>query len=107
MASRLHRSIKTPIRTGLSWDERWLGPDDGLVWCWERGRQKREEDPTLATKAEQGELVSLAWKRGTLEYLATWQGLRCEDLDIAVDDVVEMVCKKTQKKWRFRKSGTS
>jgi len=83
----VQRSIHQPIREGLSWEELWLGPDGGLIWCWERGRQKRIDDPELAKQAERGELPLLAWKggvekkrqdqkplSGTLEYLATWQG---------------------------------
>jgi len=107
MATHLHRSIDRPIRAALSWDELWVGPDLGLICCWERGRQKRIEEPELAARAEQGELIILAWKGGveeklkierkpgTLKYLATWQGLRGEDLDITLDDERVIVCSKT------------
>lgn len=107
MATHLHRSIDLPIRKGLSWDELWRGPDRGLIWCWERGRQKRVEEPELAARADKGELVVLAWKGGvteklkiekkpgTLNYLATWQGLRGEDLDIALEEERLIVCSKT------------
>jgi hypothetical protein len=61
---RLNRSIENPIREDLKWDEKWKGPDSGLIWSWERGRQKRVEDPDLAEKAEKGELVILPWKGG-------------------------------------------
>jgi hypothetical protein len=61
----LSRSVGAPIREGLSWHEMWAGPDDGLIACWERGREKRIEEPELARRAEQGELVTLAWKGGT------------------------------------------
>jgi hypothetical protein len=106
MTTRLHRSVHQPIREGLSWDERWMGPDKGLIWCWERGRQKRVEEPELAAQADKGELVVLAWKGGvdkklkmerkpgTLQYLATWQGLRGEDLELALEDE-SIVCTKT------------
>ncbi len=107
MATRLRRSVLQPIREGLSWSETWDGPDKGLIWCWERGRQKRVEEPELAARADQGELVILAWKGGveeklkiekkpgTLNYLATWQGLRSEDLDIPLEDERLLVCSKT------------
>ncbi len=107
MAARLHRSIDQPIREAVSWDDKWLGPDRGLICCWERGRQKRVEEPELAAQADKGELVLLAWKGGvekklkierklgTLMYLATWQGLRGEDLDIALEDERVIVCSKT------------
>ena len=80
----------------------------GLIECWERGRQKRIEDLELAARAESGQLVVLAWrggvevklknnqvKYGTYQYLATWQGLRGEDLDIEVDIERVIVCSKT------------
>jgi hypothetical protein len=88
-------------------DELWHGPDQGRIWCWERGRQKRAKEPELAVKAAAGELVVLAWiggvrqklkierKAGSLNYLATWQGLRGEDLDIALGDERVIVCSKT------------
>jgi len=107
MDTRLYRSFHDPIREGLSRSETWEGEDKGLIWCWELGRQKRLQDPELATRADNGELVMLAWKggvqkktkvgkkSGTLYYLATWQGLRGEDLDIALEDELTMVCTKT------------
>jgi hypothetical protein len=107
MATRLTRSIELPIREGLTWDERWRGPDKGLFWCWERGRQDRCEQPGLAARADRGELVAMAWKGGaeeklkiekkpgTLKYLATWQGLRGEDLDIALEGERVIVCTRS------------
>jgi hypothetical protein len=85
-----------------------MGSDAGLIWCWERGRQKAAEEPALAQRAIAGELVVLAWdggverklkeerKRGTLFYLATLQGLQGVDLDISLDSQVEVVCTKTR-----------
>ncbi len=107
MATRLRRSIDEPIREGLSWSETWEGPDHGLIFCWERGRQERLERPDDAARAEKGELVGLDWKGGvkkklkvekmpgTLKYLATWQGLRGEDLDIEFEDERVIVCTRT------------
>lgn len=107
MATRLSRSIHQPIREGLSWNERWKGPDRGLIWCWERGRQKRIEEPELAERAAQGELIMLNWKGGvekkleierkpgTLQYLAQWQGLRGEDLDLELEGERVIVCTRT------------
>jgi len=104
MTARLQRSINEPIRQGLSWDETWRGPDNGLIFCWERGRQERLERPEDAERADRGELVGLVWKggvrkklktekaRGTLKYLATWQGFRREDLDIDLNGEREIVC---------------
>ena len=106
MAARLRRSINEPIRQGLSWDETWRGTDNGLIFCWERGRQERLERPEDAARADRGELVGLDWKggvrkkikiekaRGTLSYLATWQGLRGEDLDIDLEGERVIVCSR-------------
>jgi hypothetical protein len=106
MDERLDRSILEPIRERLSWDELWRGPDKGLIWCWERGRQERIQKPALAARADAGELIPLDWKggvreksqtekRGCLNYLATWQGLRGEDLNIALDAEIRLQCSKT------------
>ena len=108
MVTRLRRSVDEPIREGLTWSEKWEGPDKGLIWCWQRGRQKRVEEPELATRADKGELVMLAWKggvqkkgkkerkRGTLQYLATWQGLRGEDLNIDTGEKSMLTCTATK-----------
>ena len=107
MGTHWRRSIDSPIREGLSWNELWLATDHGLICCWERGRQKAVEEPELAVRASNRELVVLAWKGGaegklktekklgTLEYLATWQGLRGEDLDIVLEDEQVIMCSKT------------
>lgn len=91
---KIHRSIAEPIRKDAKWEERWNAEDSGLITCWERGREKRTEDPALAVQASNGQLVILPWKGGvekaikrkqkfgTLYYLAMWQGLRGEDLTI-------------------------
>ena len=98
---KIHRSIAEPIRKEAKWEERWNAQDDGLIACWERGREKRIEDPALAAQATDGQLVVLPWKGGvekaikkkqkfgTLYYLAMWQGLRGEDL--AIDTAEELV----------------
>lgn len=106
MGTRLRRSIDGPIRTGLSWSEAWKGADRGLIFCWERGRRLRTDKPELAAHAERGELVPLEWKggvrkklkgrkKGTLLYLATWQGLRGEDLDIDLEGERTVTCTRT------------
>ncbi len=107
MGARLFRSIAEPIREGLSWAETWKGPDRGRIFCWERGRQERYEKPALAARADAGELVPLDWKGGvrekskaerkpgTFSYLATWQGLRGEDLDLPLDGERVVECSRT------------
>ncbi len=107
MPTSLHRSINEPIRENLDWDHRWNALDNGLIYCWERGRQLRSEKPEIATLAEKGELIMLWWrggveqklkgkvtKYGTLNYLATWQGLRGEDLEIDMHGERELVCSR-------------
>lgn len=104
---KIQRSITEPIRQGAKWDDRWNGEDNGLIACWERGREKRREDPSLASRAADGELVALPWKGGvekaskkkqkygTLSYLAMWQGLRGEDLSIDPAEEVLLTCTAT------------
>ena len=104
---KTHRSITEPIREGATWEERWNAEDGGLIACWERGREKRLEDPSLAAQATAGQLVVLLWKGGvekaikkkqkfgTLFYLAMWQGLRGEDLNIDPTEEVVLSCAAT------------
>jgi len=107
MDTNLQRSVDEPIREGLTWDERWKGQDSGLIFCWETGRQIRAKQSDLAVRAEHGELVVLSWKGGVeaklknpkpgaLQYLATWQGLRGDDLAIATNEELTVVCSKFQ-----------
>lgn len=107
MSQRVYRSYIEPIRKELTWDARWKGDDRGLISCWELGRELREKDPELAKRAENGELPVLVWKGGvekrlkiagkygTLNYLAEWQGLRGEDLNIDLSLEREIICAKT------------
>lgn len=107
MNQRIHRSNKEPKREGLTWDERWEGKDKGLITCWEVGRELREKEPDLAIRAESGELPVLVWKGGVekktkegekygmLFYLAQWQGLRGNDLDIDLSQEPELTCSRT------------
>ncbi len=106
MGNRIFRSFNEPaIRDGVDFDERWNGEDHGLITAWEVGRELRETKPDLAKHAENGALPELNWKGGvkkklkykkygTLYYLAQWQGLRGEDLDIETDKEVTMTCSK-------------
>ena len=107
MNQRIFRSFKEPIRVGLSWNERWRGRDKGLISCWEVGRELSQKNPELAERARNGELPFSEWKGGvaketkkkekygTLFYLAEWQGLRSEDLDIDLSQETEIICSKT------------
>jgi len=106
MLTHLQRSLSEPIRKGLDFDQRWHGDDEGLIYCWERGRELREERPVLSEQADRGELMVLSWeggverklkgrKTGTLQYLATLQGLRGEDLSIDSEGRTILTCAKT------------
>ena len=104
---QVYKSIVEPVRQGLTWEERWTAEDKGLITCWERGREKRAEDPLLAAQADAGQLVLLPWKGGvekalkkkqkygTLYYLAMWQGLRGTDLRIATAGETVVKCTAT------------
>ena len=113
MSNRIYRSYQEPKREDISWEERWRGPDRGLINCWEVGRELRKNDPELAELAERGELPVLGWKGGvkpdtkikekygTLNYLAKWQGLRGEDLDIDMSKERLLICSRTNTKVIF------
>ena len=105
---RIKRDINEPSTYDRSWEERWRGPDRGLIAFWERGLAKAKEDPDLAKRVRQGELAVLPWNDGVekstqarrkyapLKYLAAWQGLRGEPLDIALDQEVTLKCTRTE-----------
>ena len=107
MSKRIQRPFNTPERDGLTWSESWEGEDKGLIKCWEVGREIRNKQPDIAARAENGELPLLAWKGGiekkvkkgekygTLFYLAQWQGLRGDDLDIDPEQESTLTCSKT------------
>ena len=107
MSQRIYRSIDLPLRTGLNRDELWEGHDKGLIKCWEVGRQRAARFPDLARQCLAGELPVLGWKGGvnrslkklekygSLKYLAQWQGLRGEDLDVDLCDERALTCSRT------------
>jgi hypothetical protein len=103
----IRRSITETLRDSLAWDEIWRGKDRGLIHCWENGRRAVGRNPELASAVRRGELPTLDWKGGiagqpkmkrkygSLCYLATWQGLREEDLCIDIAADVSVVCSRT------------
>ena len=113
MATTIFRSILEPIRKEMSWNERWDREDQGLIACWERGREKSKEAPSLASLTCNGELVVLPWKGGvekplknkkkygSLSYLAMWQGLRGENLDIKIASETMVICSRTKMEVTF------
>ncbi|MCU7250422.1 hypothetical protein [Pseudomonas koreensis] len=108
MSQRIHRQIDTPLRTGLTRDELWEAADKGLIKCWEIGRQRAARFPDLAQRCCADELPVLGWKGGvsrslkknekygSLKYLAQWQGLRGEDLDIDLNAERALTCSRTK-----------
>lgn len=119
--SRVFRKVSEPLRDQLSWEEMWKGPDKGLIHCWELGRRRAEVETDLAERVSKGELPPIGWKGGVprkvkymskygcLNYLAEWQGLRGEDLDIDLDSETTIECAHTgvsvtftgdSRKWR-------
>lgn len=110
MEQHIYRSSQESNRDTPSYNERWNGPDKGLITCWEVGRKLSKKEPELAEKAKAGELPVLVWKGGvekkinkkekygTFFYLAQWQGLRGEDLDIDLTQETEITCSKTNMK---------
>jgi hypothetical protein len=111
--TRVYRSIQEPIRKDPSYDDRWNGPDMGLIICWETGILKSIESPALAERVKNGELPKLGWKGGlekkvkmkekfgSLFYLARWQGLRGEDLNIDLSEERAITCSRTKVKVTF------
>lgn len=101
------RAIKEPLRVNLSWNERWQGPDKGIISAWETGRAEATNAPKMAERAKSGELVVFIWKGGfakklvltkrfgSLLYLAAWQGLRGEDLNVDLNEERTITCTKT------------
>lgn len=98
-------------------NHRWRNSDKGLIWCWERGRQMSKEEPELASRARNGELMVLGWKggvplgfkskkkNGSLNYLAEWQGLAGKDLDIDTDVPTTLICSLTGVEVVFSEDG--
>ena len=88
------------------WETRWQGLDNGLLCSWLRGIEKAGTEIELRDAAVKGELPALAWKGGgpsiktgkrwgSLHYLATWQGLRGEDLSIDTVAGAVLTCTRT------------
>ncbi|MES2501679.1 MAG: hypothetical protein V4545_03660 [Pseudomonadota bacterium] len=107
MADNLYRSIEEPIRKALTWEELWKASDNGLIACWEQGRLKAVDNSDLVELCKSGGLPVLAWKGGvdkkikgkkygSLFYLATWKGLRGEDLNINLQEEITLICSRTQ-----------
>ena len=105
---RVAENIATPIRTGLSFEQLFRQEDKGLIKAWEIGRVRATKNPDEGTRAKQGQLLPLIYqggfakklketnKMGTMHYLAMWQGLRGENLDLDTELRVTLTCTKFQ-----------
>lgn len=80
--------------------------DRGLISAWLAGRDMATRDQQIVEAALRGELPVLPFKGGVeraikgnkigaLHYIAMWQGLRGEDLRIALDSRPVMRCART------------
>ncbi len=113
MSKVIYRAQVEPRREGLDWHQTWEGEDRGLIACWEVGRKMALESSELAERCKAGELPPLNWKGGcertlknldkvgALQYLAQWQALRGEELNIDLDAEVTLTCSKTRMKVTF------
>jgi hypothetical protein len=110
---KIYRSFIAPDRTNLTWKETWENEDKGLIKNYEVGRTLAKKNPELAEKAQNGELPQLGYKGGikddikskekigTLNYLAQWQALRGEDLNLDTDKEIAITCTRTNVKVTF------
>tara|TARA_R110001583_G_scaffold150136_1_gene302189 strand:- start:594 stop:965 length:372 start_codon:yes stop_codon:yes gene_type:complete len=111
--TRIYRSFSEPDRKNLTWEETWRREDKGLIKNYEVGRALAIKEPELAEKAKRGELPVLGYKGGVekelkkkekigaLNYIAKWQALRGEDLNIDMDEEIVITCSKTNVKVTF------
>lgn len=91
---------------------RMEGPDRGVINAWLAGLELRASSPQLVKAAKAGELPLLAYrggvdralkgdKVGSLLYLAMWQGLRGENLDVDTSLEPVLTCAKHGVSVRF------
>lgn len=103
----LQRYKSENLKTSDNYAERWQGPDGGLICAWLAGLQKASVDSQLARKALDGELpvtpfkggvekaIKTKTKVGAFHYVAYWQGLRSEDLNIDPQLALQKTCSRT------------
>ena len=101
---KVFHAISRPVRKDPTFDERWGSIELGLITSWEAGREMGLEKPGLAEEAKNGRLMALPWKGGVAKalktttkygvfnYVAMWQGLRGEDLNVDPDLEMTMSC---------------
>jgi hypothetical protein len=105
--TKIFRNFSEPDRENITWKETWEQEDKGLIKNYEVGRALGIKNPELVEKAKNGELPVLGYKGGVekalikkekigaLNYIAKWQALRGENLDIDLDKEIVLTCTKT------------
>lgn len=104
----LKHAFANPPPMAADYAERMEGPDQGIVNAWLAGiAMRRDTECAQQASALAGELPVLPYrggverklkikqKIGALHYLAMWQGLRGDDLDIDTETEPELICTKT------------
>ena len=111
--TRIYRNFSEPDRENLTWEETWRREDKGLIKNYEVGRALAKKEPQLAEKAKRGELPVLGYKGGVdktlkkkekigaLNYVAKWQALRGEDLNLNLEEEIVLTCTKTDMRVTF------
>jgi len=111
--TKIYRNFSEPDRENLTWEEIWRREDKGLIKNYEVGRALAKKEPELAEKAKRGELPVLGYKGGVdktlkkkekigaLNYVAKWQALRGEDLNLNLDEEIVLTCTKTDMQITF------
>lgn len=104
----IQASANNPPAYEHDYDRRLKGPDQGLINAWIAGISYAKAYPEIAARAQAGELPALPYrggveraiktrnKIGALQYVAMWQGLRNEDLQLDTDAEPVMTCQRTK-----------
>ena len=101
------QAADAPSTLASSWEDRWHGPDCGLIAAWQAGRDLALLRADLVAACVANELPELPWKGngrllkrrvpryGPFHYVAMWQGLRGDDLHIDTSIDLRRVCART------------
>ncbi|MDR2220830.1 MAG: hypothetical protein LBE24_09695 [Methylobacillus sp.] len=102
----LRESFANPPPVSRDYNVRINGPDGGIINAWQAGIALRGSRADLVSAAQAGELPILPYrggvdraikagvKTGSLHYLAMWQGLRGDDLNIDTNNVPPLICSR-------------
>lgn len=116
-AMRVRASAQIPPQLGSLYEDRFGTAEHTLISCWLRGLELRSDEAasglggknaakSVVQAAIAGELPILPWKGGiakptkqktrlgATQYLAMWQGLRGQDLDIDLSTEHQVTCSR-------------